>query len=101
MVSTDQNKKFIKQLCSYPIQLHADVFIIGEFDRDSVFSVTFKHLSSNMWKSLAQGKGCKLECNVLIPIYVCSIFEAQRPGRSFSVQQRLGAFLFKVEIFVK
>ena len=46
-------------------------------------------------------KGCKLECNVVIPIYVCSIFEAQRPGRSFSVQQRLGAFLFKVEIFVK
>lgn len=55
MVSTDQNKKIIKQLCSCPIQLHVDVFIIGELDRDSIFSVSFKHQSLNMWKSLAQG----------------------------------------------
>lgn len=39
----------------HTIQLHADVYFIGEFDRDSIFSVTYRHPSLNMWKSLAQG----------------------------------------------
>jgi hypothetical protein len=39
----------------HTIQLHANVYIIGEFDGDSIFSVTYRHPSLNMWKSLAQG----------------------------------------------
>lgn len=49
-------------------------------------SVTYKLLSS-LLKSIC-----------LEVIFMCSVFEAQRPGCRFSVEQRIATFFYKVRV---